>query len=175
MFATKKILQLIKSAINICLKLFSLSITKLPPILLLLVGIHVVLDDFRNPAKDTTAFTNSGFAIFAALASICFSWCRSFEKEDKDGALIQACGAVSLHASILFLVASALKYTYLHIDVTWAFQGFSSLGKILRPIMMYSYFVLFFCAALLSCYVVYSLNGFLWARADLRKKVIGKL
>ena len=62
-----------------------------------------------NYREDTTTVTNAGFAIMASLAAISFSFARVVgSKKLKDR--IMFAGERLLHASILILVASILKY-----------------------------------------------------------------
>lgn len=79
-----------------------------------IVGWH-----FSDVQNITTHLTNYGFAIFAALASISFSWYRAIEK-NMDGynsrikKLILGCAECSFAGAVIFLTASVLKYTSLY-------------------------------------------------------------
>lgn len=84
--------------------------------LALIVGIFFNLFILTNFKKDTTDITNTGFVILASLAALSFGFSRSLEKDDKKKDRIVYCGERFLHAAILMLVASLLKYTNLTIQ-----------------------------------------------------------
>jgi hypothetical protein len=88
--------------------------------LVLLTGfftlVVVALLFIANP-DDTTSLTNIGFAIFAALASVCFGWSRALDnnKELNRTQNIVASGELFLFSGIMFLFASATKYVSMHL------------------------------------------------------------
>lgn len=90
-----------------------------------ILGVNIIVFNFKNINQDTTNLTNYGFAILAGISSICFSWTRGLDK-DKEQLMIDRiskAGEGSLHCAIIFLLASALKYSSLHLDLiipkTW--------------------------------------------------------
>lgn len=83
----------------------------LPIGLLGFLGMYFVINYLVDPKIDTIPMTNAAFAITAGLASVCFSYERAIRitEPEKNSVLIR-CGERLLHSSILFLVASSLKY-----------------------------------------------------------------
>lgn len=69
---------------------------------------------FINDKIDTTSVSNVGFLMLIAIANICFTWARSFEKESlklsKD--LLNANGGLAIITAIFFLFGSLFKYIY---------------------------------------------------------------
>ncbi|HBL75987.1 MAG: hypothetical protein A2W90_11260 [Bacteroidetes bacterium GWF2_42_66] len=91
----------------------------LPNFFFSILGASIVIYGFKNIEEDTTNLTNYGFAILAAISSVCFSWTRGLDstKEPLMIDRIAKAGEGSLHCAIIFLLASALKYSTLHLDV----------------------------------------------------------
>jgi len=71
---------------------------------------------FSNPKLDTTQYTNYGFAVLAAIASICFSWSRSIQNDPDKSKKVNFNGERVFFGSLLFLSASLFKYLYLKMD-----------------------------------------------------------
>jgi len=87
---------------------------------LLFVGIYYTIVLFRDYSKDTTAVSNVAFGVLATLAALSFSCSRSLEPEDKDKDRFAYVGERCLHASVLVLSASVLKYALLSLkSETW--------------------------------------------------------
>ena len=84
-----------------------------PGLLLLLVGLYYVLRILNNLREDTTTITNVAFGVLATLSALSFSCARTIQgpEEDKDG--FTFAGERFLHAGIMMLVASFLKYAAL--------------------------------------------------------------
>lgn len=70
-----------------------------------LYGLFMVLN-FR---EDTTSITNASFAIMVSLAAVSFSFARVVESDELKDRIMFA-GERLLHAAILVLIASILKY-----------------------------------------------------------------
>src|SRR2546428_11368247 len=68
-----------------------------------IVGFYFLFYIFANLREDTTAITNTGFAIFASLASLSFAWSRSFAPGDSLTDRIRHAGERFLHASLCLL------------------------------------------------------------------------
>jgi hypothetical protein len=69
---------------------------------------------------DTTPISNIGFAVLAAIASLCFNWAKTFDNNDKKEIEIikklNRAGAKSIFASICFMSASLSKYVFIKYD-----------------------------------------------------------
>jgi hypothetical protein len=89
----------------------------------------------------TIRLTNICFAIFAALASICFSWNKSEYVEPLDRKGILQAGELSLLGAVLFLIASALKYA-----------SISTLAN--SSEVLYKFFNIFFIVLLFFLYMI---------------------
>lgn len=91
----------------------------IPSALVILLGAFVVFDNFHRADKDTTYLTNYGFAILIGIASICFSWARNMEKENEPlmSMKVKIAGENSFHSAIIFLIASAIKYSLVNLDL----------------------------------------------------------
>lgn len=79
------------------------------------VGCIYTIRILRNYENDTTSVTNAAFAITAALASLCFGCARSLDNDDKDRGEFTYAGERFLHASIILIIASLLKYAVLSV------------------------------------------------------------
>jgi hypothetical protein len=80
-------------------------------IISLLFGLYIVYDLFITRKQDTIILTYYGFAVFAALSNICFSYCRTFDNASNDQIYLQNIGEKFLFSSIGFLIGSVLNYT----------------------------------------------------------------
>ncbi len=105
---------------------YKVFLVTLPNFFFGILGASIVIYGFKNIKEDTTNLTNYGFAILAGISSICFSWTRGLDKEKEPLMIdrISQAGEGSLHGAIIFLLASALKYSSIHLDFiipkTWA-------------------------------------------------------
>lgn len=93
-------------------------LVELPNFFFGLLGSTIVIYGFKNINEDTTSLTNYGFAILVGISSVCFSWTRGLDNEKEPLMIkrISQAGEGSLHCAIVFLLASALKYSTLHLD-----------------------------------------------------------
>lgn len=91
----------------------SLLVAKGSVVLVFFIGVLYVVSLSQNYRNDTTQVTNAAFAITATLASLCFACARSLENDDKDRDRFTYSGERFLHASILLITASLLKYALL--------------------------------------------------------------
>jgi hypothetical protein len=98
-------------------KYLGLFIIKGSVVLILFVGTGFVIVVLFNYKNDTTHITNVAFGITAVLASLCFSCSRALNADDKDRDRFTYAGERFMHASILLITASILKYAVL---VIWA-------------------------------------------------------
>jgi hypothetical protein len=97
---------------------YKVNLVLLPNFFFNIIGISVVIYGFRNIKEDTTSLTNYGFAILAGIASVCFSWIRGLDINNEPLMIerISKAGEGALHCAIIFLLASALKYSTLHLE-----------------------------------------------------------
>jgi hypothetical protein len=63
--------------------------------------------------RDTTPVTNGAFLITATLAALSFAWAQALVADDKDRPRVVFAGERFLHASVLLVIASILKYAAL--------------------------------------------------------------
>ncbi len=98
---------------------YKITLVNLPNFFILLFGYTLILYSFTNLKEDTTFLTNYGFAILVGVASICFSWVRSLDKtsEPKMISRLNKYGEYAVHAAIIFLLGSVVKYMALHLDI----------------------------------------------------------
>lgn len=80
------------------------------------VGILTTYETFGNKAQDVTSVSlYYPFAIFAACASICFSWVRAVDTSQNEKIdRIRICAEGFLLSAILFLISSLFKYLSMH-------------------------------------------------------------
>lgn len=97
---------------------FSLFVIKGSLVLTFLVGVVYVTWVLQGYKTDTTHITNVAFGITAVLASLCFSCSRALSAEDKDRDRFTYAGERFMHASILLITASVLKYALLTLQST---------------------------------------------------------
>jgi hypothetical protein len=89
--------------------------------------------------------TNFAFAILLGLASVCFSWVRTFDSpENKIAISIRQSGELSLLAAILFLIASALNYLLSSFIST---NNSSLISTMIFTIIKWTVLLIFFIAA----------------------------
>jgi hypothetical protein len=87
-------------------------------IIYLIIGLFAVVVFFAAPFSkladikfDTLPITNYCFAIMGGCASICFSWSRNVDQNNKRLVnQISFCGERSFLAAVCFVIASALKF-----------------------------------------------------------------
>jgi hypothetical protein len=135
-------------------------------VLILVIGSLYVTLLLARYDKDTTHITNGAFAITASLASLCFSCSRALNAGDEDRDRFTYAGERLLHASILLITASILKYAVLAVWSTGFGQSHSSLVPALTiPIGVSVTFL--FTFALLNAHTGLRVCGnLLWDRAN---------
>ena len=82
-------------------------------ILLIVLGGNIFFDLFVFKKEESISMTYYGFAIFAVLASICFSYSRNFEKME-DQLYVRGIGERFLLSALVFLIGSILNYLYIN-------------------------------------------------------------
>jgi predicted membrane channel-forming protein YqfA (hemolysin III family) len=110
---------------------FALFIIKGSLYLIFITGILFVVLLLQNYKNDTTHITNAAFAITASLASLCFSCSRALSAEDKDRDRFTYSGERFMHASILLITASILKYALLALQSTQFGQSHTTTIQVL--------------------------------------------
>jgi hypothetical protein len=115
----KKIFLYLTQSVQFILWHFPISI-------LAVVGIYFAFKILINPLVDTVSITNYAFAIVIALSSVSFSYEKTYKGETVGKEKLRYCGERFLHSSILFLIASVIKYFLMQDDVL-AFSNSSSL------------------------------------------------
>ncbi len=134
------------------------------------LGVAIIIAEFKDFKKDTTGLTNYGFAILAGISSLCFSWLKTLDanKEPKMIKEISIAGEGSLHAAIIFLLSSALKYGSFHLNsvipVDWKI-----FNRTFGVALLITYTISFTLGFYLVIEVVSKLNKILYLR--LYKKV----
>jgi hypothetical protein len=79
------------------------------------IGLYYALRVFDDFAKDTTTITNVAFGITVAFSSLSFRWSSTIEDSEEDKKQIAYCGERFLHASLLLILASVIKYAVIAI------------------------------------------------------------
>jgi hypothetical protein len=148
-----------------------ITIVIVPTILLAIFGLTFILDLFRDIKNDTTSLTNYGFAILAGLATICFSWTRGLDNSKEPIMIrkISRCGELAIQSAIIFLLASALKYSAIHID-KWTFEDWKIISMPLGAILNISYALCFTFASYKTYDVLIDINKILYERLHLNKR-----
>jgi hypothetical protein len=88
------------------------------PILLWLIGVYYTVRLFADMSQDTTTITNTAFGILAGLGALSLSAARTVESTDPHRDRFAYAGERFLHAALLVLSASLLKYALLSLVVT---------------------------------------------------------
>ena len=134
------------------------------PLLVLVVGFWYTMTLFENLSKDTTAITNVAFAFVASLAALSFSCARAIEKPPEHKDRFTYAGERYLHAAILFLMASVIKYTLLSLEANEWVSNQEWLAKGLRYGMGSFVSILFFWALMSAHTALKVINDLLWLR-----------
>ena len=100
-----------------------------------LIGLYFTYQVFANPVSDTMPITNYTFAIVITLSSVSFGYARCAGDEDVKGRA-QYCGERFLHSSLLFLVASVVKYFLIQDQVQAGYSNFKIIEIIVALISL---------------------------------------
>jgi hypothetical protein len=100
-----------------------------------LIGLYFTYQVFANTVSDTMPITNYTFAIVIALSSVSFGYARCAGDEDVKGRA-QYCGERFLHSSLLFLVASVVKYFLIQDQVQAGYSNFKIIEIIVALISL---------------------------------------
>ena len=164
-----KILRLVRKPVqfvfNLIILILQLFIRYMVIGIFFLAGLYYTLSLLTKMSTDTTAITNSAFAIFGSLAALSFAWSRSLEAEADQRKRITHAGERFLHAALCVLTASILKYAALAVvgDATPGGQGTGA--QALRLGAGVSVSGLFAAALTFAHNGVVVLNRLLWQRA----------
>ncbi len=135
-------------------------------VLLLIIGVFYVVLLLARYDKDTTNVTNGAFVITATLAALCFSCSSALNANDKDKGRFTYAGERLMHASILLITASIIKYGALAVQSTGFAQAHSRLVPLLIMPLGLSVTPLFIFA-LLSAHIGLQVCGdLLWPRLN---------
>jgi len=85
------------------------------------MGGYILLDLFVTRRQDSISLTYYGFAIFAVLANICFSYARAFDNTNEQSYL-RGLGERFLFSALGFLIGSILNY--ININYRTLFENF---------------------------------------------------
>lgn len=155
-------MKLIIRLISTLLQLFQFTVRNGPVSLVAVIGAYFGFAQFANPASETAWITNYGFGIVIALASVSFGYARSLEAPDAKEQ-IRYCGERFLHSSLLFLVASVVKYFLQQGLVRSAAQDSAIFGVVIGVIAVFPGF-LFLVSLVNSVAALRELNTFLYLR-----------
>jgi hypothetical protein len=86
-------------------------------ILFLAFGIPLVENLFTTGNQAANSWTYYGFAIFAALANVIFSYARTFNNNEQNETIyLRGIGMRFLYASVYFLIGSVINYVIININ-----------------------------------------------------------
>jgi hypothetical protein len=117
-----KIASLLKKLYRFLLRSIGFYVIQLPSLLVLVVGVFYTLLLLGRIAEDTTTITNIAFGIAASLSALCFSGARAMTDSEEVSASLAYAGERFLHAAVLVLTATILKYALVSasvLGVTW--------------------------------------------------------
>jgi len=118
---------------------------------------------FSNPIINSTKYTNIGFAIFAALASVCFSWKKALDRPTPfEKSEILKAGEYSFFGAVCFLMASLFKLSQQYISHTED----NLYSKVMIPVLVVVHFTLFSIAFFSGGIVLMKILGTLYGRFD---------
>ena len=109
-------------------------IRKLPIVVAFFPSVFYCITVIAQLNKDTTVIFNVAFGIAAALSSLCFGMSASINESDEDKKRIAYCGERFLHASILFLIGSVLKYSALEVNQLALIESFAWIQEISKSV-----------------------------------------
>ena len=116
--------------------------------------LRTTMDTFGNKNIRTTELTNIIFAIFAASASLCFSYSKTLDPEEKNKIKrVRYSGECLFLGAIFFLTASGLKYVSLRVEPSHPI----GLRAVLYQIVGILYDILFYAASFLGILAYYGL------------------
>lgn len=142
--------------------------TRLVLLAVWVVGLYFLIQLLANLKEDSTRVTNSFFAIAATLAALSFSAARSIAGSEEAKDTFAYSGERFLHAAVLLITASVIKYAY-QAAVQWLgatfISGVVQGGAILVGIVVS---VLFFYALHAAHSGLLFLNQLLWKRIGRR-------
>lgn len=141
-------------------------IVYIPNFIILAFGIALLGNKFSNMSEDTTNFTNIGFAILSGLSILCFTWASTFDKDEIRREKIRNFGENSLHAAVLFLIASTVKYISLNHSI-FGLNLFLDI-KIINSFISSLLFFLIIAALYKTTYVLFNINRMLYERIGLK-------
>lgn len=147
-----------------CIRSIYFVYTRGSPVLILAVGMYYCYTLFYNVSKDTTAITNVAFAIVASLAALSFSCARAIEKSPEDKDRFTYAGERYMHAAILLLIASVIKYALLSLQANELISSLEWLVQGLRYGMGSFVGILFFWALMSAHTGLKVINDLLWSR-----------
>jgi hypothetical protein len=102
-------------SLHLYLVLIRLFAIRLSELLVGLCCIYFTVIKFLAYDTDTTALSNSFFALLGPLALLSFAFAGTLDKRDVARQRLSDAGARSFHGGVLLLLASVLKYALLHI------------------------------------------------------------
>lgn len=142
----------------------------IPTFLVIVLGAFMIFDNFQSADKDTTYLTNYGFAILIGLASISFSWARNMDKEKEPVMLgiVSKAGENSFHSSIIFLIASGLKYSL--VNLNQFLENDTIFFNIIHLILYIVFLVCFAIAYIKLESVIRELNHLLYERLNQKER-----
>ena len=154
-------MKIIKNIFWVLAHLFQFILWHFPVSLLAVIGLYFTFKLLANPLVDTVNITNYAFAIVAALSSLAFSYEKTFKGEQKDK--LRYCGERFLHSSILFIIASVIKYFLIQQEVVSASNN-SSVIKLIVFIISLFPGLLFLGSLLNSIAALRELNSILFSQ-----------
>ncbi len=104
-------------------KAFNFYYFYLPPSLTLIVGLYFSIHLFQNFSKDTTAITNGAFLMLGSLSGLALSCAKAVDTPLRDKNEFVLAGERLLHAAVVTLIASILKYAVLTMQDWWDIFG----------------------------------------------------
>lgn len=118
----EKSASILKKLYRFLLRSVGFCVIQLPSVLVLAVGFFYTLFLLARVAEDTTTITNIAFGIAASLSALCFSGARAITDSEEVSSSLAYAGERFLHAAVLVLSATILKYALVSaslLGATW--------------------------------------------------------
>ena len=128
-----------------------------------LAGLYFSFRLLANPESNTINITNYTFAVVAAFSAISFSFARTIENDKETRSMVQYCAERFLHSSILFIVASIVKFFLIQTEVI-AFASRSKLAALVFVLINIMPGVLYLGSVTSSVAALRELNALLYSR-----------
>lgn len=113
----KQLLKFLKSIFYFIAGILQFILWHMPISVAALAGLYFAVRLLANPLANTINITNYTFAVVATFSTMSFAFARAIDDDEEAKSTVQYCGERFLHSSILFVIASIVKYFLIQKEV----------------------------------------------------------